>query len=504
MRFLKSFTSTLILIVTMACGGSKNETTNVTPSNPGAKSYGVFRSLAPKSVPTVKGYNMNLSASATTEMTARVNHRAILMMNGKVLLVGGDQIGEPSMDIYDPATETFTKSSAKPIYSRINKVGGFYDYDAFGICNLPDGKVLILGGNDEIHNAYKYNYEIYDPATDTITDYESPNFYFTGTDEIYYIGNNKVVIAVRGGTFQLLDLTTSDWSWITFNAPQSGQMKCASTIQDTNGDIWVFGGFGPMDYHNVPVSQKTVFKFNVSTMQWENKHSMITERTDATVVLLPNGKVGIYGGQKIEQTNPDDVSQNASTKTTKLTSAEIYDMSTDTISQSVDLVGTRMLASGINLQTGYTLIAGGVDSTGAIMNSELVHKHDTSFSGSTGTMIHSRVGHAMTNLTNGKVLISGGHDNVDTAVQKSAEIFDPQAKLYIKYTTEQIVIGDTLQLSAIDDVDAPVSVVWSVANSAYGTIDSNGLLTSLAPGIIEVTATSNDLTAIVRIKVIPK
>lgn len=266
----------------------------------------------------------------------------------------------------------------------------------------------------------------------------------------------------------------------------------------------MFGGSGPLPARNTPVSQAYVYKFNTTTLTWERKASLLTARTHATAVVLPGGKIGIYGGEKIDMVNPDDLSPNAPTTCQKLVSAEIYDIATNTMTASIDLVGNRNRAGGVMLQSGYALIAGGLDATGTIVDSELIHRADPAFSGSTGTMVHPRIGHVMTNLLNGRVLITGGHNNADPAIASSAEVFDPQAKLYVKYATEQIPLGATLQLSAFDDLGAPVAVTWTTANATYGSVDASGLLTSTAPGTVEVTATGNGLTAIVRIKVLPK
>lgn len=91
----------------------------------------------------------------TGDMKAdRFKHSAVLLMDGKVLIAGGIEIRPPnglettSSEIYDPATGLFTQSG------RMN-LPRFKLQDAAVL--LKDGKVLIAGGS--------WGIEIYDPAT---------------------------------------------------------------------------------------------------------------------------------------------------------------------------------------------------------------------------------------------------------------------------------------------------------------------------------------------------
>jgi hypothetical protein len=94
---------------------------------------------------------------------ARSNHTATLLLNGKVLIVGGiNQDASPmnSAEIYDPSTGKFTSTGSMST-PRIRHTATL----------LPDGKVLIAGGYSD--HALSSS-EIYDPQTEKFTPVASP------------------------------------------------------------------------------------------------------------------------------------------------------------------------------------------------------------------------------------------------------------------------------------------------------------------------------------------
>ncbi len=118
---------------------------------------------------------INPATGATTPAapmsTRRVEHAALVLDSGRVLVTGGvstegvrDGISQ-SAEIYDPATRTFRRLAAHMTTPRANHEMHL----------LANGKVLIVGGfsYEGIGTAYGFA-EVFDPATETFTAIPSP------------------------------------------------------------------------------------------------------------------------------------------------------------------------------------------------------------------------------------------------------------------------------------------------------------------------------------------
>jgi hypothetical protein len=127
---------------------------------------------------------------------------------------------------------------------------------------------------------------------------------------------------------------------------------------------------------------------------------MATKREDAAAVLLPSGKVLVAGGSN----------------TASLTSAELYDPSTNTWTSAGDMVTPRDTATATLLPNGKVLVAGGDNGGGAVASAERYDPATNSWS-SAGSMGHAHSDHTATLLPNGKVLVVGGGTG--------AELYDP-------------------------------------------------------------------------------
>src|SRR5207248_1461961 len=119
--------------------------------------------------------------------SARDSHTATLLSNGKVLVVGGDNLG--SAELYDPATGTWTNT------------GNLNEARAYHTATLPSGgKVLVAGGFNFINGLPNItnSAELYDTATGTWRNTASldiPRRFHTAT----LLQNGKVLAAGGSG-----------------------------------------------------------------------------------------------------------------------------------------------------------------------------------------------------------------------------------------------------------------------------------------------------------------
>jgi len=133
---------------------------------------------------------VSIMTLAPVSATAREQHTATLLADGRVLIVGGatstgtgDLQPTATVEVYDPSTGSFSVTGS---------MAAARTYHTATL--LPSGKVLVAGGGDENSTA-----EVYDPATGS--------FSITGGMEIGRSGHtatllpNGSVLVAGGGIF---------------------------------------------------------------------------------------------------------------------------------------------------------------------------------------------------------------------------------------------------------------------------------------------------------------
>ncbi len=174
------------------------------------------------------------SAAGNTMGAGRVFASALLLPNGKVLVVGG---GPAAVDLFDPSTGLFTALAPLSI-----------DRYTAAATLLQDGRVLVVGGLSGLTATQLDTAEIYDP---------------TGA-----------------GTTTVVASKMSSPRYFFFTA---------TTLQ--NGKVLVAGG---QDAANVVVAP--VDLFDPVTSAFTSPGALATPRFAHTATLLPNGKLLIAGG----------------------------------------------------------------------------------------------------------------------------------------------------------------------------------------------------------------
>jgi WD40 repeat protein len=203
--------------------------------------------------------------------------------------------------------------------------------------------------------------------------------------------------------------------------------------------------------------------------------NMGTERAGHTATLLADGKVLITGGFN---------------NTGNLATAEIFDPVTGTFTSTGAMTASRslhtatLLANGPAATNGKVLITGGSDDLGDdidLTTAELFDPATGNFA-ATGAMKEMRAEHTATLLANGKVLVAGGTaDNV-------AELYDPATGFFT--STGDLITGGRWGCTATLLSDGTVLIAGG--RDAENVFDAfplnNAELFNPAPGTFTATA----------------
>jgi PKD repeat protein len=331
----------------------------------------------------------------------RRDHISILLLNGKVLILGGAGQGVqlPTALLYDPATRAFTPTG------RSNCV------QQSGLATLlADGRVLVVGGHRYMPNCA----EVYDPGTGVFTRTGAPakaHPYGSAT----LLSDGRVLVAggsvpIRVGlpdpvtTAEIFDPKTGTFSSAgDWNTPR--QHHTAVLLRD--GNVLIVGGFQMNAQGNTQELRSAELYVPASGTFHELGNMMITGHMGMNWdgILLKDGRVLIAGGNT--------------------SSAEIFDPATLTFSATGNMVSVRYLTTATLLLDGRVLFVGGtVFGDSASTNSAEVYDPATGTFSSTASMMEARQQHTATLLPSGEVLVVGGYGITVTELT-SAEAFLP-------------------------------------------------------------------------------
>jgi len=295
---------------------------------------------------------------------ARDSHTATLLTNGKVLIPGWfNTVAE----LYDPTTETFNLTGTM-----------LFAHGQGATANrLPDGRVLIVGGNGAPVSA-----EIYDPATET----------FSATGDLNARHDFHTVTLLPDGT------------------------------------VLIAGGNGQEPGSNA-TSTDVAELYDPATGTFSLTGRLNSPRTGAAAALLPDGRVLIAGG-----TRATDGFGHAPTS-----SAELYNPASGTFNPTGNFMtqdlgpfspqGTQLWGTGAPVLNNGKVLIVGVEGT---QSAELFDPSTGTFS-ATGSMAVARVAHTATLLPDGQVLVVGGVaiSIVGAAsTLNSAELYDPSRETF--------------------------------------------------------------------------
>jgi N-acetylneuraminic acid mutarotase len=231
--------------------------------------------------------------TATGRMTsARIDHTATLLPNGTVLVAGGmgGAVGgaggiQASAEVYDPVDSTWTATGRMTIPR---------DYHTATL--LPNGTVLLVGGEGGYHTPGTASAEIYDPASGTCTatgSMTTARYLHTAT----LLPNGTVLVA---GGFNQIGGTAAYFASAEIYDPAGGTWRVTGNMTTArcchistllpDGMVLVAGGGGPEELSSAEI-------YDPGTAAWTITASMITARGNYTATLLPNETVLAAGGE---------------------------------------------------------------------------------------------------------------------------------------------------------------------------------------------------------------
>lgn len=334
--------------------------------------------------------------------TGRRDHTATLLNDGRVLVTGGDNDGYPKVDgglfsaeLYDPVTGIFSATgsmSADRYYHTATR--------------LPDGKVLVAGGDNNFGGAVSTYWdgglassELYNPATGTFTgtgSMRTARFFHTAT----LLQNGMVLMA--GGrdvetlaSSELYNPATGTFAY-TGTMGQDRYSHTATLLN--NGRVLIAGGY-KIGTNGGPLSSAEIY--DPATGLFTPTGAMGTPRVRPTATILPDGRVLIVGG-----INGPDYRY-------ALTSAEIYDPATGLFTPTGYMSSKRDSHTAVRLDDGNVLVVGGYYN--GYRSSAEVYNSVTMVFSTTVPMNTMRSGHTAIGLTTGEILVAGGGPAVSSA-----------------------------------------------------------------------------------------
>ena len=262
--------------------------------------------------------------TATGSMiTGRNFFPALLLKNGKVLVVGGGDLIAAS-ECYDP--ETGLWSATAPMHSARN----FHTMTL-----LPNGKVFVVGGDLFTSGA---NAELYDPQTDAWTLVTGPGRWVVSHTSTL-LADGTVLVAGDAGhppntNARTYNPATDTW---TDTGPMYWQRDHHTATLLLNGKVLITGGRG--DYQ----AANSAELYDPDTRSWTLTGPMATGRWLHTATLLPDGRVLITGGQQYQGSYD---------------SAELYDPATNLWTDAGQMSCQRSYHAATLLRNGKVLITG--------------------------------------------------------------------------------------------------------------------------------------------------
>ncbi|MCY1079507.1 Kelch repeat-containing protein [Archangium lansingense] len=322
--------------------------------------------------------------------------RAVLLADGRVLALGEFN---PFSDVFNPVTDEWA-ATGKTTANRRRHTATL----------LPDGRVLVTGGEDKPRTA-----ELYDPVAGTwaaVTDMSVGRIDHTATllpdGRVLVVGGHEAFgSTTRNATAELFDPQNGNWT--STGSMQTARSAHTATLVSKNGRalVLVAGGEGATS------KLASAELYDPETGTWTATGNMGLVRYAHTATRLQDGRVLVAGGE------PSDLSDEFPEPRGR---AELYDPATGSWAATGRMNRPRRSHAAVPLNTGHVLVLGGFhESAGIQAGVELYDPVLGSWS-VLGPMQVRREFHAALLLEDGRILIVGGITNPNT-LQGTYELY---------------------------------------------------------------------------------
>lgn len=314
---------------------------------------------------------------------ARRRHTATVLLGGQVLIAGGEDPlnGAPlaSTEIYDPGTRRFLETgSLRHARSRHAAV------------RLADGRVLVAGGVGPA-GAYPRRLEIYDPGSGAFAEVAELSVGRTDMSASRYVAGGVERVLLAGGRTSTGPKDVAESyapAFDTFSAPRSMSSPRAEHAAVEVGTGVLFTGGHPSN----PVAEV----FRASTEAFELTGSMEAPRPRARAVVTDAGRILVAGaGDSLESFDATAGRFGVVTR---------FAVSRDEVALAA-VPGDRLL------------VAGGGGEAAPLRGAEILE--GGTVRATRGLLDTPRVGHTLSILPDGTVLVAGG------AAGATAEVYQP-------------------------------------------------------------------------------
>jgi len=379
---------------------------------------------------------------------ARITHQTQPLLDGKLLIMGGDNGNllnheyYNSCELYNPSSNSF---EAAP--SMLRKRTYFMSEV------LNNGNVIAMGG-DNANEYGQLSCESYDWNTQKWSFIDSFQVRHEGARSVKLKDGRILVAGGQTNQCEIYNPITNKWTLTGSMLSSHGRGMSLTLL--TNGSVVAVGG----EYQTT-----TIELFNVSTSTWTKQNSTLVGRKDHGAILMDNGNV-LIAGTTLSPTSKFAEMYNSVTGQVSITGLLQYQLSFNKI---------------IKLDNGKILTFG-IGDLLSPSNTKIFQEYDpTNLSWTTGT--YNSVGasdYTINRLPDGKILIAGGNFTTGNGATKGTILITQSG--YSACITPDL--NSTITLTSTDicyGKGAVIELATSSTNTIYSVYNGPNLIGTFTP-----------------------